>query len=109
MSLRLKLVNWLIPKRLIPPEELLIWFRASQDLQEPYADLDRYRDFKAVFESPAGKRVLRQILQWAHIWQSSMNENAMKVMFSEGERNLGLKILATLSYEPIKRIERQNK
>ena len=32
---------------------------------EGYAPMDRYRDFKKVFSTDEGKRVLREILSWA--------------------------------------------
>jgi len=89
---------------LTPPEDLLVQLKVDTT---GYSDIDRYKDFKATFATPAGKRVLHQLLRWSHIWQSSMAEDALTMAFSEGERNLGLKILATLSYEPQEKAGKQ--
>lgn len=67
---------------------------------ENYSDLDRYRDFKATFGTDAGRRTLSTILKWGHIYRTSMAPNSNDVIFSEGERNMALKILAGLT-EPI--------
>lgn len=75
-------------------------------LPDGYDDLDRYRDFRAVFvgESTAeqGRRVLSCLLSrdMAHVWQPSMSADPHQTAFREGERNVGLKILAALGNPP---------
>ena len=61
------------------------------------AEADRVRDFKQLFETPQGQRVLNQVLEWCHIMQTSMHKEAMVMAFQEGERNIGLRIMATLN------------
>jgi hypothetical protein len=66
-----------------------------------YTEMDRYREFRSVFlDTEAGRRVLHQILAWGHIWTTSMSQTPHEMAFSEGERNLGLKILAAVEVEP---------
>ena len=72
-----------------------------------YRDEDRYREFRRVFlGSDEGRRVLYEILSWGHMFQSSVSRTDIdpnRVMFLEGERNLALKLLATLNAEPTAR------
>jgi hypothetical protein len=74
-----------------------------------YRDEDRYREFRRVFlGSDEGRRVLYEILSWGHMFQSSVSRTEIdpnRVMFLEGERNLALKLLATLNAEPTARPE----
>ena len=70
---------------------------------EGYAPMDRYRDFKDVFSTDQGKRVLREILSWGRVFRSPsfsspIDPYAMAVTF--GERNMALKLLATINHEP---------
>jgi hypothetical protein len=75
---------------------------------ENYTEIDRFRDFRLTFSTPAGKRVLATIVKWGHVYHTSMNDNTNCVLFNEGERNLALKILAALT-EPIPKQTRSNK
>lgn len=75
---------------------------------ETYTDMDRYRDFKNTFGTPAGRRALATILKWGHIYRTSMAPNTNDVIFSEGERNMALKILAGLT-EPVAKPTRRSK
>lgn len=76
---------------------------------EGYDDIDRYRDFRAVFAGEStpeqGRRVLQHILgpSLAHYWQSSMAADPHRTAFREGERNVALKILTILQTEPNRR------
>jgi len=60
------------------------------------------RDFRRVFlGDETGKRVLHTILAWSHLYRSSVvdgDPHATHVL--EGERNIGLKLLAMLVVEP---------
>ena len=71
--------------------------------QEGYTPMDRYRDFKKVFGTEDGKRVLREIISWGRLLKTPMMGNpidpyAMAVAF--GERNLASKIMAAIHNEP---------
>lgn len=74
-----------------------------------YTDMDRYREFRKVFlETDEGKRVMRQIMAWGHIWHSSFDANPAVMSFAEGERGLALKIIAAVNVEPVEKPTRQN-
>jgi hypothetical protein len=71
--------------------------------QEGYTPMDRYRDFKKVFGTEDGKRVLREIISWGRLLKTPMMGNpidpyAMAIAF--GERNLASKIMAAIHNEP---------
>ena len=64
--------------------------------------MDMYREFRLVFlETEQSKRVLSQILNWAHIMRSTADIEPIQMAILNGERNLGLKILSTIESEPI--------
>ena len=71
---------------------------------DQYHPMDAYRDFRKVFlGTDEGKRVLREILSWGRVFRSPTFGNpidpyAMAVTF--GERNMALKLLATINHEP---------
>lgn len=67
-----------------------------------YGPRERYRDFRAVFlESPAGRRVLWQIFDWARVFApATVPGDPYATHFRDGERNLGLRVLAALNAEP---------
>lgn len=78
------------------------------EISEAYTEIDRYRDFRKVFSTPEGKRVLSQIMEMTHIYAPSVPEpevlggapNPNLTYFREGERNVGLRIIATMNAEP---------
>lgn len=59
-------------------------------------------EFKQVLlGSEAGRRVLYQILNWSHLWGTSFVAGEPdSTNFREGERNIGLRILAALRSDP---------
>lgn len=74
-----------------------------------YDPMDRYRDFRAVFlATPTGLKVLHEIMGWARLFRSSAwpHFDNNRTNFHEGERNLALRILATINKEPTERPER---
>lgn len=77
---------------------------AELSVPEDYDPLDRYRDFRNVFlGSEQGRRVLKQILSWAHFTKPTVVKipiDPYKVIHSEGERNLALRIFAIMLTEP---------
>ena len=81
-------------------------YRISQVLPANYNKDDRHGDFVHVFKgSPAGLRVLQQILQWGHIYSSSIptkkDAKPNEIDWNEGERRLALMILQTVNVEPV--------
>lgn len=76
-------------------------------LGEGYGPVERYRDFRQVFASPAGRRVLWQILEWAHLFRPvAVRGDSSETYRRDGERNIGLRMLAVLNAEPLERAER---
>ncbi len=77
---------------------------AALSSTEGYTPTDRYRDFRRVFmSSDEGKRVLREILGWCHLLRPSVMAlpiDTGHVLLREGERNIGLKLLATVNTDP---------
>lgn len=67
-----------------------------------YGPRERYRDFRAVFlDSPAGRRVLWQLFDWARVFApATVPGDPYATHFRDGERNIGLRVLAALNAEP---------
>ena len=65
-----------------------------------YTHLRRHQDFRAVFGSEQGKRVLWQILDWSGIYRTTIGKDRNETYFNEGQRALGLSILRTIHMEP---------
>lgn len=77
--------------------------------QEGYSPMDRYRDFKKVFGTGEGKRVLREIISWGRLLRAPIlgkpiDPYAMAI--SLGERNLASKIMAAIHNEPPEKPQR---
>ena len=71
-----------------------------------YAKMDRFRDFKRVFDGEQGRRVLYEILLWCHITRPSgplAKFDPYETMFLDGERSIGIKIMVTMNAEPRER------
>lgn len=70
----------------------------------PYSDQDRYADFRAVFMgSDQGKRVMREILSWGRMFKPAAvgaPVDPYLMAMREGERNIALRLLATVHNEP---------
>lgn len=86
------------------PEGLYAELHAAFPGKGKYTELDRYRDFRAVFLSTdQGRRVLHQIFTWCHMDHSSLTGSPIDssaVVAAEGERNIGIRILTALNHEP---------
>ncbi len=80
---------------------------------EDYDPIDRYNDFRKVFlETEQGRRVLRQILGWGSLLKSHLVRmphpiDPYAVVAREGERNLALRLFATMLVEPSKKPDGQ--
>ena len=85
---------------------------AALPSQDGYSPIERYRDFRKVFGTDEGKRVLREILSWGRMFRSPVlgkpiDPYAMAVAF--GERNMALKLMATVHTEPPDKPQRARK
>lgn len=88
-------------------EETAGLFNVVSSLPAPaeYAEADRFRDFRTVFMgSDEGKRVLREILRWTHQSRPSFAVagpiDPYRTHIHEGERNIGLRLIDTLTRQP---------
>lgn len=72
---------------------------------ENYTQQDRYRDFRKVFfGTEEGKRVLHELLSWGHMFKPSPSTSPVDpyaMAIREGERNIALRLLTTVSVEPV--------
>lgn len=69
-----------------------------------YTKQDRYRDFKTVFSTEEGKRVLREVLGWGHLLQPAAYGKPIDPYLThvrEGEANIARRLLVTVSIEPV--------
>ena len=85
---------------------------AALPSQEGYSPVERYQDFRKVFGTDEGKRVLREILSWGRMFRAPIlgkpiDPYAMAVAF--GERNMALKLMATVHTEPPDKPQRTRK
>lgn len=69
-----------------------------------YTPKDRFADFRKVFDgTPEGRRVLSEILSWGHMLKPSMVGSPVDPYLThmrDGERNIALRLLATVNNEP---------
>lgn len=83
------------------PEDLLRELARFAPYSRGDGAMDAYHDFRLIFlGSDQGKRVLSQILAWAHVMRSTADPDPIQMALLNGERNLGLKILGTVEIEP---------
>ena len=86
---------------LLPGPDSLFDALAAARAGRDYTDEDRRRDFRAVlYGTPAGRRVLFEILAWSHLFASTfVPGDACATHWREGGRDVGLRILAALAPE----------
>lgn len=70
-----------------------------------YTDIDRYRDFRAVFMGAStaeqGRRVLWQMLEWCRMYRPvAVQGDPHETYRRDGMRAIGLHVLMTLNAEP---------
>lgn len=92
------------------PEETALLLRMATSIPAPgqYTDMDRFRDFKKVFMTDDGQRVLRELLAWGHLFKPSFDKDPYVMAFREGERNMSLKLLIAITKEPKERPAQAN-
>ena len=80
--------------------------------REGYTPMDRYRDFRKVFGTVEGKRVLSEIVSWGGILRAPVLGKPVdpySLAISFGERNLALKLTAAVHIEPVEKPTRQSR
>lgn len=73
---------------------------------EGYTAQDRYRDFRRVFGTDEGQRVLKELLAWGALFKPKVYGKPIdpyRVMVLEGEANFARRILYTMNNEPQKK------
>jgi len=60
-------------------------------------ELQLKADFKEVFSNVSGKRVYKHLLERCHIFRTTFTGNS-RSYFLEGERNIGLYLLAMMNW-----------
>jgi hypothetical protein len=98
----MRLFDW-FSRRGRPDPEALFADLARAHVGIGYGDADRYRDFRQVFlATDQGRRVLYEIFTWANLFRAVfIPGDPYATHYRDGERNIGLKILATLNAEPV--------
>jgi len=80
---------------------------ASLPNPTPYSPRDKYHDFRRLFTgTDEGKRVMREILSWGRMFKPSILGSPIDpylMAVREGERNMALRLLATVINEPPER------
>jgi len=70
-----------------------------------FKKIDVINDYKKVFSSPEGKRVLFDLMKQGHYFHSSFTGDPHEVIFREGERNLVNYILTLMKQDTTKLYE----
>jgi hypothetical protein len=94
---------WPFRRRVLPPPDLIAFLsEISRSWPPNYGPENRYADFRQLFlGSEQGQRVLQQIVVWSNLWRPSfVKGDPGLTAFHDGQRNLGLTILAALHNEP---------
>ena len=65
-----------------------------------YADEARTRDYRTVFGTPEGERVLADLIDLNGLLRPTFNADAQVAAFNEGRRNVVLDILRFLNVTP---------
>jgi len=75
-----------------------------------YTSRDRYNDFRKVFSTDEGRRVLKELLSWGRMFRPSVFGSPVDPYLThirEGERNFALRLLSTYSTDPPEQKDRQ--
>ncbi len=70
--------------------------KADKDLRDKLARENEESDMKWLMSSKRGRRIVWRILDQAGVFRLSFNPNSMQMAFNEGNRNIGLRIIATI-------------
>lgn len=95
--------KWLDRKRSTADPEAFFASLLQARIGHRYTEADRKRDFQATFSTLAGRRVLWQIFDWTHMFRPISTADPHETYRRDGERNIGLRILAAMNAEPTDR------
>ena len=70
--------------------------KSDRDLQSRIARESEESDVRWLMSNKRGRRIVWRLLDQAGVFRSSFNTNAMSMAFAEGNRNYGLRTLATI-------------
>ena len=80
--------------------------KASKSLSVKEQRKQLHIAYGVTFDTESGKQVLRDLLDFCHVFQSSyMPEAPMDTAFREGERNVGLRVLDQLNIKDINEVQ----
>ena len=79
---------------------------ATAQLGAGYGAAERRRDFRSVFATPAGRRVLWSLFDWCGLYRPvAVKGDPYETYHRDGRRDIGLRILRALDAEPLERPE----
>lgn len=81
--------------------DLAAFFRSLGTIGPRYSKKDRYRDFRSVFGTEAGKRVLTQIIAESDKPVLDTELQAELMAYRAGKRSIGLWLVKVLNAEPL--------
>lgn len=90
-------------------DSLQKFYQSLPVVSRAYTKKQRYQDFKTVFETPAGRRVLSSIVAQAEgipINQEDAESHA-RLAYRAGMRYLGLWIVQTINTEPYEEVDHE--
>ena len=77
---------------------------AAAQLGAGYGAAERRRDFRSVFATPAGRRVLWTLFDWCGLYRPvAVKGDPYETYHRDGRRDIGLRILKALDTEPLER------
>lgn len=99
-------MRWFARRNRRPESDLDGFFRSlsAQQLGPAYGPLDRHRDFKRVFSSAEGRRVLWTILDWCGLYRPvAVKGDPHETYHRDGRRDIALRIIRAMNAEPLDR------
>lgn len=58
------------------------------------------QDYRDVFATPEGQRVLADLMTWCHAWNPIEESDPIKLAMATGEQNVGKRIAGMMAYRP---------
>lgn len=57
-------------------------------------------DYREVFSTPEGRRVLADLMTWCHAWTQIEESDPIKLAMATGEQNVAKRIAGLMAYRP---------
>lgn len=57
---------------------------------------DEEKDWAWLLSTPRGRKMVADVLGWTGVFRTSFSTNGSEMSFREGQRNVGLRLLATI-------------